>query len=129
MPTYVSPAGNREIWDSCPEGYVPPEAWQEAHPAPPPPLPDLAAIRAVKVAAVNAGFYVAMAASLTMPSVGTPPSPIEVASALYDWRTEDPEGYADLLAIHSARRDELLAAVDAAITAANVQNIVVSYAV
>ncbi len=129
MPIYVSPGGNPEVWNSCPEGYVPPETWQAAHPLPRPELPALEEIRAVKVAAVNAGFYVAMAASLTMPSVGTPPSPIEVASALYDWRTEDPEGYADLLAIHSARRDELLSAVAAATTVEAVQAVTVSYAV
>lgn len=129
MPIYVSPGGNPEVWNSCPEGYVTPEAWQAAHPLPRPELPALEEIRDVKVAAVNAGFNAAMSASLTMPSVGTPPSTFEVASALYDWRTEDPEGYADLLAIHSARRDELLAAVAAATTTETVQAIVVSYAV
>lgn len=99
------------------------------HFSPPDPQQLLAGFRASKRAAINAGFDAAMSASLTMPSVDTPPSSFEVASALYDWRTEDPEGYAALLAIHTARRNELLAAVAAAETAAAVQAIVVSYAV
>ena len=89
----------------------------------------LTEFRASKRASISAGFDAAMSASLTMPSVGTPPSSFEVASALYDWRADDPEGYASLLAIHTARRNELLAAVDAAQTAEAVQAIVVSYAV
>ena len=97
--------------------------------SPPDPQQLLTEFRASKRASISAGFDAAMSASLTMPSVGTPPSSFEVASALYDWRADDPEGYASLLAIHTARRNELLAAVDAAQTAEAVQAIVVSYAV
>lgn len=82
-----------------------------------------------KRAEIAAGFTAAMAASLTMPSTGAPPSVFEVASALFEWRTEDPEGYADLLAIHETRREALLAAVEAADTADAVQAIEVDYAV
>lgn len=78
---------------------------------------------------INAGFNAAMSASITMPSAGSTPSTYEVATALYDWRTDDPEGYAALLAIHTARRDALLAAVDAATTIEAVQAVAVSYAV
>ena len=92
-------------------------------------LPSLAEAQTIKRTAINAGYSSAMAASLTMPSVGTPPSSFEVASALYDWRTDDPEGYASLLAIHTARRDTLLAALDAASTPEAVQAIAVNYAV
>lgn len=92
-------------------------------------LMTIAEAQTAKRAEIAAAFNSAMSASLTMPTADTPPSSFEVASALYDWRSEDPEGYASLLAIHTARRDELLAAVAAADTAAAVQAIAVSYAV
>nr|WP_296983544.1 phage tail protein [uncultured Desulfovibrio sp.] len=101
-----------------------PEGWSDT---PPPPALDEA--KAAKQAEISSAFNIAMSASLTMPSVGTPPSSFEVASALYDWRTDDPDAYADLLAIHSARRDALLTAVASADSAEAVQAIPVSYAV
>lgn len=93
------------------------------------PQQPLVEAQAAKRTSINAGFDAAMTASLTMPSSSTPALAFEVAYAIYDWRTEDPDGYAALLAIHTARRDALLAAVDAATTPAEVQAIVVSYAV
>lgn len=101
-----------------------PAGWSDT-----PPPPAIEEAQAAKRSEIASDFNSAMSASLTMPSVGTPPSSFEVASALYDWRTEDPEGYAALLAIHTARRDELLAAVAAATTTADVQAITVNYAV
>lgn len=89
----------------------------------------LTEVQAAMRVAIRSGFDAAITASLTMPSAGTSPSAYEVATALFDWRTDDPEGYAALLAIHTARRDELLAAVDAATTPEAVQAIAVSYAV
>lgn len=86
-------------------------------------------VQTAKRQQINSGFDAAMTASLTMPSSSTPPLAFEVAYAIYDWRTEDPDGYAALLAIHTARRDQLLAAVDAAPTVEAVQAIAVSYAV
>ena len=100
-----------------------PDGWSDT-----PPVPALAEVQAAKRAEIAAGFAAAMAASLAMPSASAPPSAYEVATALYDWRTEDPDGYADLLAIHEARRAALLAAVEAA-DADSVRRIVVSYAV
>lgn len=94
-----------------------------------PPAPVLAEAKAAKQTEISSAFNAAMSASLTMPSVWTPPSSFEVASALYDWRTDDPDAYADLLAIHSARRDALLTAVASADSAEAVQAITVSYAV
>lgn len=91
--------------------------------------PTLAEVQAAKRAEIATAFDVAMSASITMPSTGAVPSVYEVATALYDWRTEDPEGYAALLAIHTARRNELLAAVETAETAEAVQAIAVNYAV
>ena len=59
----------------------------------------------------------------------TPASAFAVYQAIEAWKTEDPEGYSTLLAIHEARRDALLAAVDAATSVEAVQAITVSYAV
>ena len=101
-----------------------PEGWSDT-----PPLPALADVQATKRTAINAGFDAAMTASLTMPSASTPPSAFAVYQALEEWKTEDPEGYASLLAIHTARRDALLTTVDAATTPEAVQAIAVSYAV
>jgi hypothetical protein len=91
--------------------------------------PSLAEAQTSKRTAINAGFDTAMTASLTMPSASTPASAFAVYQAIEAWKAEDPEGYATLLGIHTARRDELLAAVDAAQTTDAVLAIVVNYAV
>ena len=98
-----------------------PDGWSDT--------PSLADAQTNKRQQINAGFDAAMTASLTMPSSSTPPLAFEVAYAIYDWRTEDPDGYAALLAIHTARRDALLAAVAAATSVEAVQAIAVSFAV
>ena len=36
MPTFFSPAGNPEVWAQKPDGYMTPEEWDKAHPAPEP---------------------------------------------------------------------------------------------
>lgn len=36
MLTFFSPAGNPEIWAQKPDGYLTPEEWDKAHPAPVP---------------------------------------------------------------------------------------------
>lgn len=101
-----------------------PEGWSDT---PPPPTLDEA--RESKRHEILAGFDAAMSASLTMPSASAPPTPFAVAEALYDWRTSSADEYADLLAIHAARRDALLAALDAAETAEAALALEVSYAV
>ncbi|WP_298997046.1 hypothetical protein [uncultured Desulfovibrio sp.] len=93
------------------------------------PQPALLDLQIVKRMEINAGFDAAMTASLTMPSASTPASAFAVYQAIEAWKTEDPEGYSTLLAIHEARRASLLAAVDAATTIAEVQAISVTYAV
>lgn len=92
-------------------------------------LPSLAEAQTAKRSAINAGFDAAMTVSLTMPSASTPASAFAVYQAIEAWKAEAPEEYATLLAIHTARRNELLAAVEAAQTAEAVLAIVVSYAV
>lgn len=70
MPTFYSPEGNPEIWDSCPEGYSTPEAWTAAHPAPAPEPPTLEEARAVALARLDAAFAAAEASGKTMSSAG-----------------------------------------------------------
>lgn len=36
MPIFFSPSGNPEIWAQKPDGYLTPEGWAAAHPAPAP---------------------------------------------------------------------------------------------
>ena len=128
MPTFFSPEGNAELWDSKPDGYTTQEQWLALHP-PQTPVITLDTAQTAKRAEINAGFDVAVAASLTMPSRSAPPSAVELALAIEDFKTDDPTGWADLRAIHEARRSALLAAVDAAETAEAVLAIVISYAV
>lgn len=101
-----------------------PEGWSAA-----PPPPTVEEVRASKAAEIHRGFDAALAASLTMPSASAPPSAVEIALALDDFKAEDAEGWQFLRTTHTGRRDELLALVSAAETAEAVQAIVVSYAV
>lgn len=127
MPTFISPAGNFEVWDVKPDGYCTEDEWRAKQPAAP--TPPLAEVQAAKRSEINAGFDAALTASLTMPSVNTPPSTVELTVAIGLFNAEDPTGLVDLCAIHSARRTALLAAVDAATSIEAVHAITVSYAV
>lgn len=42
MPTFYSPSGNAEVWETKPKGYMTPEEWQAVHPTPDPTPEDLA---------------------------------------------------------------------------------------
>ena len=64
-------------------------------------------------------------AALTMPSTAPTAQDVAVGAALL--AVEDAEGLAYVQALHAARRDELLAAVDAAETVEAVQAVVVDY--
>ena len=92
-------------------------------------LMPLSEAQAAKRTLINAGFDAAMTASLTMPSRNNPASAVELALAIEDFKTDDPTGWADLRAIHEARRDALLSAVAAATSVEAVQAIAVSFAV
>ena len=92
-------------------------------------VPTLAEEQVTKRAEINTGFDAALTASLTMPSVNTPPSTVELTVAIGLFNAEDPTGLVDLCAIHEARRASLLAAVDAATSVEAVQAITVTYAV
>lgn len=136
MSTYVikNAAGDIEMWDAQPfpgstlvdydvvrglDGR-PYKAGEE-------PVQALSEVQAAKRVEINAGFDLAMTASLTMPSAS--PNAFSVYQAIETWKTEDPEGFNALLTIHTARRDSLLASVDAATTPEAVQSITISYAV
>ena len=85
--------------------------------------------RAAARAEILSGYEAALMAGLTMPSVQAPASALELALAIADWQAESPEDFADLRAIHTARRDELLAAVAAAESVEAVRAVEVIYAV
>ena len=91
--------------------------------------PTLPEAQTAKRAEINAGFDAALIASLTMPSVNTPPSAVEVAVGAAGLAAVDRDGPAYIMQTHEARRAALLAAVDAATTPEAVQAITVSYAV
>lgn len=87
----------------------------------------LAEAQADKRAEVQAGYDAAVAASLTMPTAN--PTEQDVAIGAAAFAAEDAEGLAYIMQAHAARRDELLAAVEAADTVGDVLAILVSYAV
>lgn len=76
-----------------------------------PPVPTLKEAKTAKIAEISAGYDAAMTATLTMPA--DKPSPAEIALATLDFQLEDAEGLAYVRGLLAARRDELLAAVDA----------------
>lgn len=82
-----------------------------------------------KIVQINAGFDAALAASITMPSRQSPPTAVEIALAIEDFKADDPEGWQTLRTVHQERRTLLLAAVDEATTIAEIEKIAVSYAV
>ena len=76
---------------------------------------------------IIAGYTAALTATLTMPAES--PSAAEVATGAALFATDDAVGLADVQTILIARRDELLAAVEAAQRRETVSEIVVSYPV
>lgn len=91
------------------------------------PAKPLAVLKAEKEREVKAACDAAIVASLTMPTAT--PSTTEVAVAAASLVSVDPDGPDTLLALHTARRDELLAAVAAADSTAALADVEVSYAV
>lgn len=87
----------------------------------------LAVLKAEKEREVKAACDAAIVASLTMPTAT--PSTTEVAVAAASLVSVDPDGPDTLLALHTARRDELLAAVAAADSTAALAGVEISYAV
>ena len=91
------------------------------------PAKPLSVLKAEKEREITAACDAAIVASLTMPT--SAPSSAEVAVAAASLASIDPDGPDTLLALHTARRDELLATVAAAKSPADLDSVVVSYAV
>lgn len=91
------------------------------------PAKPLTALKAEKEREITAACDAAIVASLTMPT--SAPSSAEVAVAAASLAGIDPDGPDTLLALHTARRDELLATVAAAKSPTDLDSVVVSYAV
>ena len=101
------------------------------------PLPDgavtvrpekpLSVVKEEKKREVRSAFDAAIIASLTMPAAS--PSVTEVSVAAASLAAVDPDGPDTILALHAARRDELLAAVDAATSRGELDALKISYAV
>lgn len=113
---YASPPRYMEALGPLPKGAV------TERPAKP-----LAVLKAEKEREIRSACDAAIVASLTMPTAT--PSTAEVAVAAASLAGIDPDGPDTLLALHTARRDELLAAVAAAMSPADLADVVVSYAI
>lgn len=87
----------------------------------------LSVVREEKEHEIRSACDAAIIASLTMPAAR--PSATEVSVAAASLAAVDPDGPDTLLALHAARRDELLALVRAADSIAAVQAVEVSYAI
>ena len=87
----------------------------------------LSVVREEKEREIRSACDAAIIASLTMPAAS--PSATEVSVAAASLAAVDPDGPDTLLALHAARRDELLALVRAADSIAAVQEGEVAYAI
>ena len=85
-------------------------------------LPDA---KSAKQNEIQNGYDAALAASLTMPAASPTAQDVSIGAALL--AVDDAEGLAYVQALHAARRDELLAAVEAAETVEAVEAVVVDY--
>ena len=85
-------------------------------------LPDA---KSAKQSEIQNGYDAALAASLTMPAASPTAQDVSIGAALL--AVDDAEGLAFVQSKHAARRDELLAAVEAAETVEAVQAVVVDY--
>ena len=85
-------------------------------------LPDA---KSAKQNEIQNGYDAALAASLTMPAASPTAQDVSIGAALL--AVDDAEGLAFVQALHAARRDELLAAVEAAETVEAVEAVVVDY--
>ena len=87
----------------------------------------LSVVKEEKEREVRSACDAAIIASLTMPAAS--PSVTEVSVAAASLAAVDPDGPDTILALHAARRDELLALIQAADSIAAVQAVEVSYAI
>ena len=85
----------------------------------------LADAKSAKHTEIQTGYDAALAASLTMPAAAPTAQDVAVGAALF--AVDDAEGLVFVQFRHAARRDELLAAVDAADSVEAVRAVDVSY--
>lgn len=132
-----------DLCQSATEYWLPGDAWDTParHMTEIGPLPDGALLarpektpaerltdaQAARRQEILAGYDAAVAASLTMPQDSPTQQDVTVGAAAF--AAEDPEGLAYIMQTHAARRDELLAALEAAETAEAALALDVSYAV
>ena len=113
---YTSPSRYMDSLGPLPDGAV------TERPAKP-----LTVLKAEKEREIKEACDAAIVASLTMPTAS--PSTTEVAVAAASLASVDPDGPDTVLSLHTARRDELLAAIAAAESPAALAGVEVSYAV
>lgn len=65
MPNFYSPNGNYEVWDSKPDGYYTPEEWKTLHPTPKPTLEE---VRESKLSELAFSFNQRVSGSVTTTS-------------------------------------------------------------
>lgn len=85
MATYISPTGNPEVWKTKPKGYMTPEEWNKAHPAPEPTPPtpeELAEQRRMEILAelarIDSASSRSLRAILTSQATGKEPDKADV---------------------------------------------------
>lgn len=61
MPTFFSPEGNPEIWAQKPDGYMTPEEWDRANPAPEPEPEPMETVKTRKMGEINSAYEQAIA--------------------------------------------------------------------
>ena len=93
MPTFFSPAGNPEIWAQKPDGYLTPEEWERAHPAPEPEPEPLDTVKARKLAAIDAETSSAILAGFTCEA--TPPDTGVPELLHFSYDSFDQQNFAD----------------------------------
>lgn len=152
MPIFFSPSGNPEIWELCPTGYYTQEEWAALHPAPAPTLDEQ---KLQKKAEIAAARYEREIAGTTVNGItidtGRDSQALITGAALaamlnenysLNWKTENgfihltaPEIIAVAQAVRAHvqacfdREGELVALVDAAQTAEDLDEIIISWPV
>lgn len=93
MPTFFSPEGNPEIWAQKPDGYLTPEEWDKAHPAPEPEPEPLETVKARKLASIDAETSAAILAGFTCEA--TPPDTGQPEELHFSYDEFDQQNFAD----------------------------------
>lgn len=93
MPVFYSPEGNPEIWAQKPDGYLTPEEWERAHPAPEPEPEPLETVKARKLASIDAETSAAILAGFECEA--TPPDTGQPEELHFSYDAFDQQNFAD----------------------------------